>query len=420
MQEMMIAGGSGAYYPWSGPGNKKLMRGTRDLGYFGTVSTAELYTDKSLGAIVGVNPQFGIFNTVPDKQVWYKFIYRGRIIYLARYATLRNVSYQDIYNAGAVYGVRGPGDGTPPASGPVDQFKVLTKYERINGVPKLWPLKVSLIQGANDGVFPSGSTWDSDQSEWDVIWKKFFAEKWDPLATWADMSFNDPQWNFVKERSSDGLYAALRGGSTSTYEGKARTQYTNYSSYVWRPKIELVTDPNVALEVQYVNFKPGGGLGIPLMSLENTEQNPVRTVVDVTIRNGALLMPMVSFLTMDPQIYLNPSSGGELLTTTLATEDALLSITDVRRTNPSRMPAYSAQVGHEEVFAVVPDAQIRITASVGIEDANVQSPAKIVAITNTQTGNIAYAYRNYEPRVYQTTPVKIAFDSPTFTIEPDA
>ena len=71
----------------------------------------------------------------------------------------------------------------PPASGPVDQFKVLTKYERIDGTLKLWPLKVSLIQGANDGVFPSGSTWDSDQSEWDVIWKKFFAEKWDPLAT---------------------------------------------------------------------------------------------------------------------------------------------------------------------------------------------------------------------------------------------
>mgnify|MGYP005982914183 CR=1 FL=1 len=113
----MIAGGAGAYYPWSGPGSKKLMRGTSDLGYFGTVSTTELYTDESLGAIVGVNPQFGIFNTVPDKQVWYKFIYRGRIIYLARYATLRNVSYQDIYNAGAVYGVRGPGDGTPPRIG---------------------------------------------------------------------------------------------------------------------------------------------------------------------------------------------------------------------------------------------------------------------------------------------------------------
>lgn len=421
MQEMMLAGGSGAYYPWSGPGSKKLIKGTRDLGYFGTVSTAELYTDRSLGAMVGINSQLGIYNTVPDKQVWYKFIYRGRIIYLARYATMRNASYSDIYNAGAVYGVRGPGDGAPPSTGPVDQFKVLTKYERINGALKSWPLKVSLIQGANDGVFPSSSTWDSEQSEWDVIWKKFFAEKWDPLTTWAEMSFNDNQWNFVKERSADGLFVAVRGGSTASYVGKSRASYMGSGSlFVWRPKIELITDPNVALEVQYVNLSPGAGMGIPLVAIESIEPHPVRAVIDVTLRHGALLMPMVSAMTIDPQVYLRPSTGGETLQLTLETEATLTAVTNVARSNPSKMPAHRIETGREEVLATVPAAQLLISAAVTTEDATVQSPAKIVAITSTQASNIAYTYRGYEPMVYHTAPAKIAFDSPTFVLEPDA
>ena len=417
MQEMMVAGGGGQVFPWSGPGSKKLMYGTRDLGYFGTLTSSELFSDATLTTLTGVTT--GTIGSGGAGQLWYKFILRGRVIYLAKYPTRISVAWSDLYKAGVVHGVKGYGDSPVPVAGGVDQFKLLTKSETINSKRKVWPLKVALLSGANDGVFPSGSVWDSDQSEWDLLWTKFFTDKWDPSANWSTMNFGSSYWHFVKERSADGAYAAVRGSSAITTKSRVLVDNTT-AAFAWRPKIELITDPNIALEIQTPFFVPVGGMGIPLATIDSTEQNPVQAVINVTARNSAMLVPMAGLQTLDPAVYLKPSTGGEVLAPTLTTEAELVQLANVVRANPSRMPAYRADTGHEEVFAVVPDAQILITALVGTEDANLQSPAKVLAITNAQIGSIAYTYRSYEPQVYQSTPVKIAFDSPAFTIEPDA
>lgn len=417
MQEMMVAGGNGVVYPWSGPGNKKLLYGTRELGYFGTVTINELFSDSTLSKLVGLT--VGGLATAGSAQLWYKFMFHGRIIYLAKYPTRTTLSWLDLYNAGVVYGVKGYGDGPVPASGGIDQFTMLTKYETVNGQRKLWPLKVALPQGANDGELLSSSSWNSDQAEWDVLWAKFFNDKWDPAASWAVMNFSASMWFFTRERTTNGASAAVRG-NTSVLAKALAAYATATGSLAWRPKIELITDPNIALSVQYPQLTPGDGLGVPVLSLASDEANPVLGIVDVTLRNSALGMMMLSCQGMDSQIYFTPSTGGESLVSTQANEAPLVQLANVMRSNPSLMPAYQVQTGREEVFAFVPDAQLRITATTDTADATAVSPANVLAIHGSQTGNIAYAYISVEPRVYQTTQVAETFASPTITIEPDA
>jgi hypothetical protein len=121
MIEALLAGGARGQtnFPDSGPGSKNLLYGNEQLGYFGTLTPAEMVTLGSLRA------QFNFFAGTDENAayVWVKMFYKGRVLFFPSNTIAYNISWNQLYNAGLVYGV--DGNGYAPTGTPTNQFKIL-------------------------------------------------------------------------------------------------------------------------------------------------------------------------------------------------------------------------------------------------------------------------------------------------------
>jgi hypothetical protein len=116
------------YFPDTGPGPSKLLRGNWNEGYFGTCTQAELFAAQELCTALGYVPN-GAVNTTASN-VWHKFILDGKILFIPDLCMAAD-GWLYIYRAGLVYGVDGYGD--RPASfsgGNYNQKKTVTKNNR--------------------------------------------------------------------------------------------------------------------------------------------------------------------------------------------------------------------------------------------------------------------------------------------------
>lgn len=114
--------------PYTGPGPQVLLKGDRELGYFGEVPDKDLITKNDLRLIVNLPGDPGSISVGNKGGIWFKFAYKGKILYIAGTPVLLNLSWNSIYNKGLVFGVHGPGD--PSITNPVDQyFTIKTKDE---------------------------------------------------------------------------------------------------------------------------------------------------------------------------------------------------------------------------------------------------------------------------------------------------
>lgn len=115
------------YFPDTGPGPSRLLRGSWTEGYFGTVSQAELFGGSELCTALTYAPS--PINTGTG-WLWHKFILDGKVLFISDQA-VAYTSWYDLYNAGLVYGVDGNGD-TPAgfSASPKNQKKVVTKNNR--------------------------------------------------------------------------------------------------------------------------------------------------------------------------------------------------------------------------------------------------------------------------------------------------
>jgi hypothetical protein len=127
ISDLLIIG----HYPDTGPGPQKLLRGTWELGYFGTVAAVDLFTASALLTALGGSPG-GTVATDAQLTLWHKFIRKGKILLIPNYRLVgSNLNWIQLYAAGLVYGVDGPGDAPGLATfasytGPVNQLKLVT------------------------------------------------------------------------------------------------------------------------------------------------------------------------------------------------------------------------------------------------------------------------------------------------------
>lgn len=411
MQEMMVAGGSKGLYPWSGPGSKKLLSGTRDLGFFGEVTRAELFGDAELLVSCKLPANKAINASV---QAWLKFIYRGRIIYLSKYAVANPVSWVELYAAGVVYGVRGPGDAPVPTAGPVDQFKLLTKYERIAGVPKLWPLKVQGIPGVDEGGVINDNSWESSNSEWDVLLGTYFSQ-WSGSFTWP----SNNQYSVGRERNPNGNYQGSRGfGALAGKQQRAVANSDNGS--VWRPKIELITDPNIALEIRIPSFVPTGGMGLPVATFTTEIAELAYGIRDVVANNTAMLMLDVQVTGSEPRVYLEPSLLPPSILMTLSTVVELQPIRNVTTRNSAmQMMSSAAEMGRTEVYYDVPGGSVTGFATLTSVDIGMKAITRAAGTYRPFEGTLRFDTVNAEPVVVWSSEASNILPAPTFTIVAD-
>lgn len=114
------------YFANLGPGPQKVIRGDWIRGYFGEIANADWVTptdvvDKikaQLRSLTGLT-----FAT--NSPTWYKFIYKGKILFFPSNNLITSGNWQQAYNAGFIYGVDGFGTTPSGAAGAVNQKVVI-------------------------------------------------------------------------------------------------------------------------------------------------------------------------------------------------------------------------------------------------------------------------------------------------------
>lgn len=109
--------------PRTGPGPQTLIDGDLELGYYGTVTQAEMFGYKDLHTLLNA----GTMNSDPQPLRWEKFARNGKTLFITPDRVTQGVSWLQLYAKGLVYGVAGPGPVTPLPQAAVEQYTVIAK-----------------------------------------------------------------------------------------------------------------------------------------------------------------------------------------------------------------------------------------------------------------------------------------------------
>lgn len=206
----------------SGPGPQTLQCGDFKLGYFGYVSMVELFSAAELVALVpGANNANGF--------TWCKFIVEGKILFVPN-AYVGTVTWANVYSAGMVYGVPGPGP-KPAAVSPVPQDKKLTKgdFDFIIRLP-------TMVDGGNNWVHsavPAGEHCTLFLSQTTSLYVPPVIKLGQAMSTWSLA----PSSSYVLFMDTDARGCAVTSTSSATTRSTSLA-ITDICS--WRPVLELV------------------------------------------------------------------------------------------------------------------------------------------------------------------------------------
>lgn len=123
---------SHGYFPDTGHGPSKLIRGDYNEGYFGSVTAAEFFSSGTLAAAMKlVSPQvdsyFGWANSAP---IWDKFALDGKILLIPR-TCIALVQPRHVYYSGFMYGTddngKYPAGASIVGSGPANQKRIVER-----------------------------------------------------------------------------------------------------------------------------------------------------------------------------------------------------------------------------------------------------------------------------------------------------
>lgn len=150
-----------ATYPWSGPGPKTLLQGTEALGYFGEASPTEMLSAFKLRD--QLNFQVGTDNAAWDGR-WVKMFVDGKVIFFPTKIIATGITWNDLYNAGLVYGT--DDNGKYPTATPTNQMRYVSAG---NAVMKVRNFRAYAADPANmGGIENLGNTTNVDifNGEW--------------------------------------------------------------------------------------------------------------------------------------------------------------------------------------------------------------------------------------------------------------
>jgi hypothetical protein len=229
--------------PRLGPGPSELKYGDYNYGYFGAVGSSEFINTANLRAAVGFAVGAGS-NVAPT---WHKYARNGKVFFVPNTCLGQSVQWSQIYNAGLVFGVVGPGDHRNGLA-PVDQYKTVT----IGADTFI----VRLMKGYSDDVtrvVPAATVDEPNEypNEWnDFIYPlcKFVppAQRLVNIGTAGVQEILPGPWNGytgagIQEASSTASNIIRRGSTFETRVGIGQRS-SNVDTYLcsWYPILELV------------------------------------------------------------------------------------------------------------------------------------------------------------------------------------
>ena len=231
-----------------GPGSQELIAGDMTAGFFGEVPTSELITGDDLATAIGLTAGTSQFSNEP----WLKFALDNNIIYVAKKPYRHTVSWQHIYQAGAVYGT-GDNGYNPSGANRLQDANI-----NVDG----FSLDVTLLRGTNtDPAIYTTAGYDMDYthtSEWNRLMYPIHSgihtntsnpsSPSVPYAQWATYSdsdllvhnsFGSGSYSWTQEtQNTDTSWRFLRGNGGVTVVNRGTATGAN-SSIGWRPALRL-------------------------------------------------------------------------------------------------------------------------------------------------------------------------------------
>jgi len=140
------------------PGASTLAYGTSTIGFYGEVTTSQLITGDALASQIGLSAGSSQHSSEP----WLKYSIDGSVRYVAKKPYRYSLTWENIYQAGAVYGTGT--NGTNPSGSARTQNATVS----INGIT----YKVQLMKGGNADPTANTSGYDVSAgvgSEWNRL-----------------------------------------------------------------------------------------------------------------------------------------------------------------------------------------------------------------------------------------------------------
>jgi hypothetical protein len=297
MIEALLTAGSGTSGSSDyGPGPKVFKAGDMQLGYFGEVPAADFVNANLISPLV----EAGNDLTQGGATIaWLKFAYKGKILYISKSPLRILPSWNDIYNAGMVYGTKD--FGAYPVGAGVMQRKVLRYYEK--GQP--WYFFPRLMTGFQADPVPAGTVPADDllNTEFGQLLPRVVqGGGWDTYTAgaviWASVATT-----WVQETSASNINNAMTRGSGTQFNTKGeQAKSFNTSNFAqWRPVLELILTKDLKdpYEVAGVTVTPMAA------SIVTPRQAPAGSIVNP--RNLSTLWPTrAPTLKVTPDGVLNP------------------------------------------------------------------------------------------------------------------
>ena len=260
MFETLLTSSGGRFYPESGPGPKLLTMGDSNAGFFGEVTSEELFSSAELAERVGLVIQSGVV----ARPTWLKFVYQGRFLFIAKTPIANGLAWDTLYSRGLVFGEDNVGK-NPFGSfnGQVNQITIVQKGNiqfKVRLLQEQDPLPNVTSSSVRDLQVDRNAEWNqliyrvSDSTE--------FASVDPPLKKWVQYTYQQLDLGqFTATAVITDLAAAnvaMRGSGTVAYiASRARTFGVG-----WRPVLEVLTGNELFKAVNHT-YQTEGGLIAP-------------------------------------------------------------------------------------------------------------------------------------------------------------
>lgn len=208
-----------------------LLYGTVDAGYFGLVPSAELITGGALATAIGLTAGTAQNNT----EGWLKFSYNKKILYIAKKSFRNNLTWNDIYKTGAVYGNDGIGRNPAGVTAKIQDARVV-----IGGST----YRVRLMRASTVDVTP---TTPNQSGEVDNLIRRLF--KGTPNGSWptftnielGGLGTGVGSFSWVQETYATDTANRLQFFDMTPSGSFSQAQSASLDSYYsWRPVLELI------------------------------------------------------------------------------------------------------------------------------------------------------------------------------------
>lgn len=213
------------HIPYTGPGPQEIQIGDNARGFFGLLTSTEMFTGQELCALCGVASP----NTSNGQ--WAKFIRNGKILFMSLYPISNSSTWNNQYLSGCAYGTGDNGPATGHGLTPTLQRKIVTKGEH--------SFSVRLMRAADTADY---SVTAADYSKGELatlllsIMNQGRAKGSEILADFPSSTYINTNQAFCIEFNG----ANCMGLATTADIYPANGNITRTGAYLWRPVLELV------------------------------------------------------------------------------------------------------------------------------------------------------------------------------------